>query len=70
MARGGQFWTGENIVVHHMSDFYHNLKVLDADAYLNRDSSGRAFVLVSVVSDYDMIVTGAIIDSMKIKTNI
>jgi hypothetical protein len=53
-----------------MSDFYHNLKVLDADAYLNRDSSGRAFVLVSVVSDYDMIVTGAIIDSMKIKTGV
>lgn len=57
------------VVVHHMSDFYHNLEVLDANAYLDRDYSGRAFVLVNVISDYDMTVTGAIIDSMKINTN-
>jgi hypothetical protein len=48
------------VIEHPYSDFYHNIMVLDASAYIDKDSSGMAHALVGVISDYDRIVTGAI----------
>jgi hypothetical protein len=55
------------IVEHPYSEFYNNINVLDASAYIDSDSSGKSYALLEVVSNYDRIVTGAIIDSMTIK---
>lgn len=57
------------IVEHPLSSLYNNIIVLDACAYIDTDSSGKSYALIEVVSDYDRIVTGAIIDSMTVKKN-
>lgn len=55
------------IIEHPLSNLYNNIQVIDASAYIDTDASGKSYALLEVVSDYDRIVTGAIIDSMIIK---
>jgi hypothetical protein len=57
------------VIEHPYSALYNSIDVLDAVAYLDTDSSGRSKALLEVISDYDRIVTGTIIDSMVVKRN-
>jgi hypothetical protein len=55
------------MIEHPLSDIYKNLQVLEAYSFRDFDSAKKPHSELYIYSDYDRIVTGAIIDSIIIK---